>query len=514
VNDDVMAPRILVLNAGSSSLKWSLVDGGSGATLAAGNEPWPPGTPPPFDPHRWLEFAPEALAYRVVHGGVYFRGPVRLDDETVAELETLRPLNPLHAERTSRLLELGRRALPSRPHVACFDTAFHATLPEHAATYGLPRELTRRFGLRRYGFHGLSVAHATARVAELAGALPSRLVVCHLGSGCSVTAVRDGRSVDTTMGFSPLEGLVMATRSGSVDPGALLFLLREGGLDAASLEQALEREGGLLGLSGLSADLREITRAADAGDAQARLAYDVFVHVARRGVGQMLASLGGVDALAFTGGIGEHQARVRRDMLEPFAFAGLALDPARNDRAHPDAEVSAEGARARSFVVEAREDLVMAREAAALLAGPAAPASRPAQASPSPTLPADLGPRHRARRSGPRRARPRRATFAPTRTLCSAAGRGAARLDATGGRQQERRKRVRHAARAPREATMPLPDAPATVLIVDDHEANRALARGTLEDEGDHVVVANDGLAGVAAFCVGLRAGALPKGGD
>ncbi|HEU4404556.1 MAG TPA: acetate/propionate family kinase [Polyangiaceae bacterium] len=367
-----MGPRVLVLNAGSSSLKWSIVEAGAGATLASGNERWPPGAEPALDLEPVLERGPGAVAHRVVHGGARFRGAVRLDDEVVAGLEALRPLNPLHAERSLATIALGREALPSLPHVACFDTAFHATLPEPAAAYGLPRGLAERHGLRRYGFHGLSVAHATGRVAELSGAAPARLVVCHLGSGCSVTAVRAGRSVDTTMGFSPLEGLVMATRAGSVDPGALLFLLREGGLGPEGLERALEREGGLLGLSGVSADLREVVRAADAGDARARLAYDVFVHAARRGVGQMLAALGGVDALAFTGGIGEHQARVRRDVVEPFAFAGLALDPARNDAARPDAEVGAPGAAARCFVVEAREDLVMAREAAALLAAPAA----------------------------------------------------------------------------------------------------------------------------------------------
>ncbi len=364
-----MAQRVLALNAGSSSLKWSLVE--AGAAVATGNERWPPGAEPPLAPARLLAFGAGAVAHRVVHGGPHFRGATRLDDGALAELEALRPLNPLHAERSLAAIALGRRALPKLPHVACFDTAFHATMPPPATAYGLPHELAERHGLRRYGFHGLSVAHATARVAELAGAPPERLVVCHLGSGCSVTAVRAARSVDTTMGFSPLEGLVMATRSGSVDPGALLFLLREGGLDAAGLERALEREGGLYGLSGVSADLREVVRAADAGDARAKLAYDVFVHAARRGVGQMLASLGGVDALAFTGGIGEHQAGVRRDVLAPFAFAGLALDPGRNVGARPDAELGAGGSAARCFVVEAREDLVMAREAAALLLGPA-----------------------------------------------------------------------------------------------------------------------------------------------
>jgi acetate kinase len=366
--------RVLVLNAGSSSLKWSLVEAPGGAPLAAGNERWPAGSEPALDWARLGALGPAAVAHRVVHGGARFRRPVRLDDGVLAALEALRPLDPLHAERSLAAIARARAALPDPPHVACFDTAFHATLPPAAAAYGLPRALAERHGLRRYGFHGLSVAHAAARAAELAGRPPGRLVVCHLGSGCSVTAVRDGRSIDTTMGFSPLEGLVMGTRSGSVDPGVLLFLLRETDLGAAGLERALEREGGLLGLSGASADVREVLAAADAGDPPARLAYDAFVHAARRGVGHMLASLGGADALAFTGGIGEHLPRVRRDVLAPFAFAGLALDPDRNEAARPDAEVTAAGAPASCFVIEAREDLVMAREAAALLApGPPAP---------------------------------------------------------------------------------------------------------------------------------------------
>ncbi|MCU0680834.1 MAG: acetate/propionate family kinase [Polyangiaceae bacterium] len=364
-----MALHVLVLNAGSSSLKWSLLEASTGTTMEEGNERWPRGTEPPLEQGRLLKLGAGAVAYRIVHGGSRFRSACLLDDATIEALEGLRPLNPLHADRALATIAFGRRVMPRRPHVACFDTAFHASLPPAAFTYGLPHELAERHGLRRYGFHGLSVAHATARVAELAGAPPARLVVCHLGSGCSITAVREGRSVDTTMGFSPLEGLVMATRSGSVDPGALLYLLREAGLGADELERALDHEGGLLGLSGVSPDVREVARAADAGNARAKLAYDVFVHAARRGVGQMLAALGGVDALVFTGGIGEHQPHVRRDVLAPFAFAGLALDAGRNEGARPDAELSAEGATARCFVVEAREDRVIAREAAALLEG-------------------------------------------------------------------------------------------------------------------------------------------------
>jgi acetate kinase len=241
--------------------------------------------------------------------------------------------------------------------VACFDTAFHATLPAAASTYALPREWRERFGLRRYGFHGLSHAYASRR----AGA--TRVVSCHLGAGASLAAVRDGVCVDTTMGFTPMEGLVMATRAGSVDPGLVLWLLRHG-VDANAVEQGLDREGGLRGLAG-DADMRALlTR----DDADARLALDVYVHRLRAGIAAMAAALGGLDALVFTGGVGEHAAPVRARTAAGLGFLGVELDADANARARADAEIGAAGAPARTLVVTAREDLEVAGQVRTVLA--------------------------------------------------------------------------------------------------------------------------------------------------
>jgi acetate kinase len=248
------------------------------------------------------------------------------------------------------------RALPDVPAVACFDTAFHATLPAAAATYALPRAWRERFGLRRFGFHGLSHAYASRRAAA------SRVVSCHLGAGASLAAVRDGICVDTTMGFTPMEGLVMATRAGSVDPGLLLWLLRHG-VDADALEQGLDREGGVRGLAG-DADMRAVL-ARD--DDDARLAIDVYVHRLRAEIAAMVAALGGLDALVFTGGVGEHAPQIRARAAAGLAFLGVELDAEANARASADAEIGANGAPARALVVTAREDLEVARHVRYLL---------------------------------------------------------------------------------------------------------------------------------------------------
>ncbi|HEY6835000.1 MAG TPA: hypothetical protein VI142_00880 [Gaiellaceae bacterium] len=275
-----------------------------------------------------------AVAHRVVHGGSEFREPVVVDDLVAHRLEALTELAPLHNTSALEGIAEARQVLPDRPHVAVFDTAFHATIPEVASTYALPERLRDEFGIRRYGFHGLSVEWAAERVRV------SRLVVCHLGGGCSVTAVLDGRSVDTTMGFTPLEGVPMATRSGSVDPGALVYLLRHG-LPLDELESALEHESGLLGLGG-SARVEELERSADP---QARFALELFAYRVAGAVAAMTTALGGLDALVFTAGIGEHSELVRSLVLERLGALG-SLDV---------------------VVLEAREDLVAARAARALL---------------------------------------------------------------------------------------------------------------------------------------------------
>ncbi|GAC1400276.1 MAG: hypothetical protein NVSMB65_18130 [Chloroflexota bacterium] len=257
--------------------------------------------------------------------------------------------------------------------MAAFDTAFHTTIPASAALYAVPADWTRRWGLRRFGFHGLSVSYAVRRSGELLGTVPRRLVVCHLGAGCSVTAVAEGRSVDTSMGFTPLEGVMMATRSGSLDPGLLLYLLRHG-VPADELDHALSERAGLLGVSGIAGDLRAVLAAADAGGdgaqaEQARLAYAMFIHRLVRVVGALAAVLGGLDALVLTGGIGEHSARVRGDLAGALAYLGVRLDAGRNSSAGGDMEITAGGAPVRTLVIVAREDLAVLRDVTRLLGG-------------------------------------------------------------------------------------------------------------------------------------------------
>ena len=362
--------RVLVVNAGSSSLKLSLL-GAADETLAAENLDAPRER---LDAER-LDAAlagglrdAEAIGCRVVHGGERFREAVVVDDRVEAALRDLVDLAPLHQPRSLAALDAVRRALPDVPAVACFDTAFHATLPPAAATYALPAAWRERWPLRRYGFHGLSHAWVHRRVGQLLDGRerPLRLVSAHLGAGASLCAIGDGRSLDTTMGFTPLDGLVMATRSGSVDPGLLLWLLERGERSAAQLSDGLEHDSGIRGLAG-TADMREVEAGAAAGDAAARLALDVYLHRLRGAIAAMAAALGGLDALAFTGGIGERSATVRAGAANGLGFLGVAIDDAANSAAAADQEIGAAGARVRTFVIEAREDLEIARQTRAAL---------------------------------------------------------------------------------------------------------------------------------------------------
>jgi acetate kinase len=283
---------------------------------------------------------------------------VLIDDEVRGQIDELRALAPLHNAPALEALEQAQRALPTRPQVAVFDTGFHATIPPAAATYALPREWREGWGVRRYGFHGLSVQWAAEQVRV------RRLVVCHLGGGSSVTAVLDGRSVDTTMGFTPLEGVPMTTRSGSVDPGALLYALRARELDPDALDRLLEHESGLKALAGGSGEMRELEARDDAG---AALALDVYAYRVALAVAAMAAAAGGIDALVFTAGIGEGSARVRERVCSRLGFLGVAVDPGRNEACEPDCDVGGEGSPARVVVVRAREELVAARAARELL---------------------------------------------------------------------------------------------------------------------------------------------------
>jgi acetate kinase len=363
--------RILVVNAGSSSLKLRVLDPDD--RLVASRDLGP--LRGPADEAALAAAIDafgrvDAVGHRVVHGGRLFTAPVRLDPGVEARLRTLVDLAPLHLPASLAAVAAVRAILPDVPAVACFDTAFHATIPAAAATYALPVEWRKRWDLRRYGFHGLSHAYAARRAAELVGRPLEtlRIVTCHLGAGSSLAAVAGGRSVDTTMGFTPLEGLVMATRSGSVDPGLVLWLLEHVGMPPAEMAMALDHRSGLLGLAG-TADMREVLAGVDAGRDDARLALDVFLHRLRAGIAAMTAALGGLDVLVFTGGIGERAPQVRALATEGLAFLGLGVDRDRNDAAvpPPDAEIGAADAPVRILVVEAREDLEIARQVRAVL---------------------------------------------------------------------------------------------------------------------------------------------------
>jgi len=335
---------VLVVNAGSTGLKLSAVAVDGSAEAVASLDAVPAGV--------------EAVAHRVVHGGTRFREAVVIDESVERGLAELTELAPLHNGPAVAAIDAARRLLPDVPHVAVFDTAFHETLPEEAALYPLPSRWRDEWGIRRFGFHGLSVQWAAERVPV------PRLVVCHLGGGCSVTAVRDGRSVETTMGYSPLEGVPMATRSGSIDAEIVLHLLRTGKLELEEVESVLERESGLLGLSGISARVEELERSETPA---ARLALAVFAYRIAGAVGTMTVALGGLDALIFTAGVGEGSARVREDVCARLRFLGVELDTKANSAADSDADIAAATSTVRVVVLRAREDVVAARAARALL---------------------------------------------------------------------------------------------------------------------------------------------------
>ena len=364
--------RVLVVNAGSSSLKLRLLDGDDGLEL----ERDLPVTNGRVDPDALLDALagqppPDAVGHRIVHGGERYREAVRLDPGVLGDLQALAELAPLHQPAALAAAAVVVGVLPGVPAIACFDTAFHATLTPAATTYALPRAWRDRWPLRRHGFHGLSHAYAARRAAELLGRPVAALhtVSCHLGAGASLCAIAGGRSVDTTMGFSPLEGLVMATRSGSVDPGLLLWLLERQRLPPAMVARTLEHESGLYGLAG-TADMQEVLERVEAQDADATLALDVYVHRLRAGIAAMAIAMDGLDALLFTGGVGERAAHVRAATADGLMSLGVALHPERNAAAGGDADVSADGAPVRSLVVAAREDLQIAAEVRTLLARP------------------------------------------------------------------------------------------------------------------------------------------------
>ena len=364
------AGQVLVVNAGSSSLKLRVLDPAN-AVSAHADLPAPLGAADDWQIKSAIEaLGPvHAVGHRIVHGGTLYTGPVRIDEQVRRRLESLTDLAPLHQPKSLAALDAVQAVLPAVPAVACFDTAFHATIPAAAATFALPEEWRTRWSLRRFGFHGLSHAYASRRAAELLGRDDDglRLVSCHLGAGASLAAIRDGRSVDTTMGFTPLDGLVMATRSGSVDPGLVLWLEEHVHMPPAELAAALEHRSGLYGLAG-TADMREILARAAAGDSRAELARETYLHRLRASIAAMAAAMNGLDAIVFTGGVGENSAEIRRRAMDGLDFLGIAADPASNDSGAGDREIGAPAGPTRALVIAAREDIEIACQVRATFA--------------------------------------------------------------------------------------------------------------------------------------------------
>ncbi len=393
--------NVLVVNAGSSSLKYSLVEAGSGRALATGlverigegigvlTHTGPDGrrhrTERAVKTHEdalraaidaFEEHGPSlaqtpvvAVGHRVVHGGARFADPVLVDDELIAKVTELVPLAPLHNPANLEGLEVARKLFPDLPQVAVFDTAFHQTLPEHAYTYAVPLSWRDEHRIRRYGFHGTSHAFVTGEAARLLGKPvdETNLVVLHLGNGCSAAAVRGGRSVDTSMGLTPLEGLVMGTRSGDLDPALHGHLHRQLGWSLEEIDTALNRESGLKGLAGHN-DFRELERLLDAGDGRARLAFDVYCYRIRKYVGAYYAVLGTVDAVVFTAGVGQHAPAVRAASLSGLERLGIVVDPGRNEAPLDGAAVvSPDGAEVAVLVVPTNEEWEIARQTVAVL---------------------------------------------------------------------------------------------------------------------------------------------------
>ena len=303
------------------------------------------------------------VAHRIVHGGEVFRGGTRITDSVRQEIERLSPLAPLHNPVQLELIRIAEQALPDVPHFATFDTAFFSGLPSDRYVLPLPYQWLEQYGIRRYGFHGLSHDYCSSRAASLLSpADTSRLVICHLGNGCSASAIRDGKPLTNTMGFTPLDGLMMGTRPGSLDPGVLPFLKRNGELSDEQIEDALYHHSGLKGVSGVSSDLREIEAAADDGNDRATLALRLFTRRVSETVGSLYVSLSGLDALVFTGGVGENSASVRKTVCDELNCLRLRLDPTRNDEATPDSEIQSQDSDIGVLVIHTREDLVMLRE--------------------------------------------------------------------------------------------------------------------------------------------------------
>jgi acetate kinase len=395
--------NILTLNAGSTSVKFSLFACGQDEALSEGEISWANGRREqsrlamrsrggPME--RSLVSVPDdnaaataairaalstdatraasvaVVGHRIVHGGTQFQDSVVIDDQVKAVVGGLGRLAPLHNPPALKAVAAAQQVFPAIPHVAVFDTAFYKHLPPKVFIYPLPYHYYAEYGLRRFGFHGTSYRYCTLRATEMLkpGARPLQLIICHLGGGCSATAVRGGSAVATTMGFSPLDGLMMGTRPGTLDPGLLLTLQHEHGLSVDQISTALNSASGLLGVSGISADLAEIEKAAGQGNVRAQLAFDMFADRVRAAIGGLAVTLGGVDALVFTDRVGETSPALRASVCEGLEILGLRLDSQRNAAAEPDADIAAADSAGRILVIHTREELMIAREAARVLA--------------------------------------------------------------------------------------------------------------------------------------------------
>jgi len=402
--------KILVLNSGSSSLKYQLVESETEEVLAKGIAErigLPDGALkhesvvldcksrtieadiPDHDAAMDLVFQVltdpsdgavshpseiSAVGHRVVHGGEMFSAPTIITDETLAEIDKVSGLAPLHNPPNLMGIRACRRLMPGVPQVAVFDTAFHSTIPKHAYVYALPYELYTDYGVRRYGFHGTSHRYVSGRATKLMaarGADPAalRVITCHLGNGCSMTAVVGGKAADTSMGLTPAEGLVMGTRSGDIDPAILLFVQREMGMTPGQVDDLINKESGLLGVSGKSSDMRDIEAEAAAADQRSALALEIFCYRVRKYIGAYAAAMGGLDAIVFTGGIGENSPTVRAKTTRGLEFIGVRLDPQRNQTVRGESDISAADAPVRVLVIPTNEERMIARETAEVVTG-------------------------------------------------------------------------------------------------------------------------------------------------
>jgi len=361
-------PSLMVVNVGSSSCKVTIARGSDVSVLETGAD-----SPLEWGARRWRDlvgtqqpaFEPDVVLHRFVHSGGVFHGPTVMDASVRRRLDGLVSLAPLHTTAALKVADVVAEAFPAAMGIACFDTSFHETLSPAAFTYAIPAAWREGHGVRKYGFHGFAHDYADARGRELIHDRPvARVLSCHLGSGASLAAVVDGSSLDTTMGFTPVDGLVMATRPGSLDPGALAWLLGSTALTGAEMSELLEHGSGLTGLAG-HGDLKAIMADAANGDRQATLAYQVWLHRLVGEMGRMIAVMGGVDLIVFGGGIGEHAWRARADSMSSLGFLGAALDEEANRAADGDAVIGAAGSTVAAVVVTAREDLAMIRRTTA-----------------------------------------------------------------------------------------------------------------------------------------------------